>query len=215
MKTEILFLRHGESAGNLYKIFAGHYDVELTERGVLQAKAAAKFLVGQGIDAIYSSDLTRAYQTALEVSRATKVEISSCSEKLREINVGIYDGVKREIITEKYDKDFDLYFTSEFGVYSFPEGETTLEAGERFLSETIRLAKMNPNKRILIAAHAGVIRSLWGIISSVDRESLGSRIPFATNASLSYAEFDGEKIIPKEYSRSDYLSEIGFIKYSV
>ncbi len=212
-KTEILFLRHGESLGNSLKIMTGQTDFDLSERGYLQAEAAANYLAGRGIDVIYSSDLKRAYNTAASVSRKIGLPIIK-SRELREICVGDFEGVKMEELSEKVGESFKYYWTKDFGIYKFPSGESTLEAGERFYREAERIAKAEAGKKILIAAHAGVIRSFWGIMLGLPREELGSLYPFATNASVSRAEYSDGKFTPISYSENEHLKEIGFIDYS-
>lgn len=212
--TEFLLLRHGESEGNLLKIFSGHNDVDLTERGVKQAKAAAEFLLTQEVDIICSSDLRRAYNTAIEFSKLSGVEISYVSENLREIFVGEYEGLQTSQIIDKYDSNFSSYYIDNFGIYSFPGGETTYEAGVRFYNELKLIGRKYKGKRILVATHSGVIRSFWGIVNDVPRAELGTKFLFPTNASVSRVLFDGDSFIPKSYSESDYLNEVGFIDYT-
>ena len=212
--TEILLLRHGESEGNLYKIFSGHNDVDLTERGVEQAKAAAEFLLNQSVDIVCSSDLRRAYNTALEFSKLSGIEISYVSKNLREIFVGDFEGLKSSEIIVKYDSNFSSYYFERFGTYSFPGGETTYEAGLRFYNELRIIGEKHRGKRVLVATHSGVIRSFWGIINNIPRGDLGSKFFFPTNASVSRVLFNGESFIPKSYSESDYLNDVGFIDYT-
>ncbi len=212
-KTEILFLRHGESLGNSLKIMTGQTDVDLSDRGYLQAEAAAEFLLEQGIDVIYSSDLKRAYNTALAVSRVLGLPIIK-SEGLREIFIGEFEGIKMEELSAEVGESFGRYWTSDFGIYSFPGGETTLEAGERFYRNVEEIAKAEEGRRVLIAAHAGVIRSFWGIISGLSRAELGSALPFASNASVSRVVYKDGLFVPVAYSENEHVKKIGFIDYS-
>ncbi len=212
-KTEILFLRHGESLGNSLKIMTGQTDVDLSERGYLQAEAAAEFLAGQGIDVIYSSDLKRAYNTALKVSEKIGLPIIT-SKELREIFIGDFEGIKMEDLSAEVGESFAKYWTTDFGIYSFPNGESTLEAGERFYREVERIAKAEAGERILIATHAGVIRSFWGIMKNIPRAELGSAYMFASNASVSRVEYNGESFFEISYSENEHLKKIGFIDYS-
>ncbi len=212
-KTEILFLRHGESQGNSLKIMAGQTDVDLTERGYLQAEAAARFLEDQGIDLIYSSDLKRAYNTALATAEKIGLTVIK-SEELREIFLGDYEGRSMQEIADEVGESYGRYWTSDFGIFAFPNGETTLEAGERFYREVERIARAEQGKRILIAAHAGVIRSFFGIIQNIPRPELGDRLPFSSNASVSRVEYTDGKFEFISYSENEHLKDIGFIDYS-
>lgn len=212
--TEILFLRHGESRGNVEKFMAGQIDIPLTEKGLLQAEAAADFLLGQNIDLIYSSDLIRAFETASAFSRKSGIPILASYNELREISVGDYEGLPFGEIVDRYDDCFAMYFTSSFGVYSFPNGESTEGAGQRFYRCVEKIALSNPGKRILVATHAAVIRSFWGIINNIPRGELGDSLPFASNASVSRAVYNGTKFSAVSYSENEYLKDVGFIDYS-
>lgn len=211
-RTEILLLRHGESLGNSLKIMTGQTDIALSERGKLQASAAAEFISGQGIEVIYSSDLSRAYETASATALLCGLPVIKSSE-LREVYYGDFEAASMLDLREREGEAFSRYWTSDFGVYQFPRGENTAEAGERFYRECERIAKANEGRRILIAAHAGVIRSFWGIIMGIPRAELGDKISFPTNASLSRVEYNGGKFTPISYSENSYLEKIGFIDY--
>ena len=67
--TDILIIRHGQTAWNTQKRLQGHSDIPLNENGRLQAVTLAKILRDEPLDAIFSSDLQRAYQTAYEIAK--------------------------------------------------------------------------------------------------------------------------------------------------
>ena len=62
--VKLYFIRHGESLANQKDVFIGQYDFDLTEKGRKQAEMVADYLKDVKVDAIYSSDLLRAYHTA-------------------------------------------------------------------------------------------------------------------------------------------------------
>ena len=68
MKTKLIVVRHGYSVTNVTNTFAGNLDVELNEIGIMQAEKAGEYLKKYKIDKIYSSDLVRAYKTALPIA---------------------------------------------------------------------------------------------------------------------------------------------------
>ena len=71
MKTTLLFIRHGQSMANVSGVFAGQLDVSLSELGRKQAEELKEYLLSKyKIDAIYSSDLSRAYEIALPIAMA-------------------------------------------------------------------------------------------------------------------------------------------------
>ena len=68
MSTELYLIRHGQSLGNFERRFLGHTDLDLTPLGYKQAQCAAAFFKDIKIDAVYSSDLLRAFNTAKAVA---------------------------------------------------------------------------------------------------------------------------------------------------
>ena len=207
--TEIVIIRHGESMANKDRILIGQTDYDLSDRGREQADATAEFLKDEHFDAIYSSDLCRAYNTALPNAKRRGMEIITDVD-LRESHVGIWeDRYFAEL--EQTDGERLASWRQHFGDMVFPEGESTYGSGMRFHDAVVRIAKANLGRRILIAAHAGVIRAFWGIINSVPKSEIGDVYPFPSNASCSYVSFDGERLIPGEYSVNAHLEEIGFI----
>ena len=77
MKTTVYLIRHGETDWNLNGRWQGHTDVPLNDIGLQQAKRLAQRLYKERVhfDVLYSSDLTRAYQTAWEIGAVLKVAV--------------------------------------------------------------------------------------------------------------------------------------------
>ena len=85
---EIVVVRHGETVANKQGVLQGHLDTPLNETGVIQAQAIAERLKNRSFDAIYSSDLQRAANTARAiVAHHSQVDIVY-TEELREWNLG-------------------------------------------------------------------------------------------------------------------------------
>ena len=91
MGTKLIVLRHGETAHNAAGIWQGHLDVELSEVGLAQARAAAPALAARRPDVVISSDLARAAATADMVGSLLGVEVAR-DERFREIHVGEWQG---------------------------------------------------------------------------------------------------------------------------
>ena len=183
--TRLILLRHGQSEANERKIFSGQWDFPLTELGVLQAELAAKYLVkNEKIDVIYSSDLQRAYNTALPVSRALGLPIIKDRE-LREFDLGRWTKLTREQVQQEYFESWN----QEFSVRHYPGGEYAPDAFERSVRAITRIAEANPDKCVLIAAHAGVIRSFDAFTKGYSKKEL-SKVPDCHNAAISIYEFN-------------------------
>ena len=87
------------------------------------------------------------------------------------------------------------------------------EAAERFYNEVLRIAKENIGRTVLITAHAAVIRGFWGKVTKTPPEFLAATYPYPTNASCTFLWYNGEELMPLEYSVDEHLSEIGTIKF--
>ena len=210
--TKIIIIRHGESLGNLHQIMLGHTDIDLAPRGYLQAEAAAEYLKDEKIDTIYSSDLIRARHTAEPHAKLRGLDVIT-SRNLRECYVGDWENVPLDEIVEKWPDLFFEGWRKSFGTFRIPGGESVQEAAARFEAEVIRIAKDNIGKTVLIAAHAAVIRGFWGKITKTPPENLATTYPYPTNASCSFVWYNGDELVPLEYSVDEHLSEIGTIKF--
>lgn len=213
--TKIILVRHGQSIGNLTRTFLGHTDLDLSEMGYLQAKTTADHLKNEKIDKIYSSDLKRAYNTAIFHAKMRNLEVIS-SKNLREAYAGEWENKNVDELIEIWGKEmFVDKWKAGFGEFVFPGGESVKAAGERFYNEILAISRVNQGKTILVAAHAAVIRAFWAIISGVSWSEVAGKIPFATNASYSVLSFDGAKFVPLEYSNDAHLNEVGITKVNL
>ena len=210
---KIYFVRHGQSLGNAKHTLLGHTDLDLSELGYKQARATAEAMREINIDAIFASDLKRAFNTAVPHGELRGIPVVG-DERLRECYIGEWENQTSDWCRENYPVAFCVDWINAFGTFTFPGGESTLGGGERFLRRTLEICKENEGKDILIVSHAAVLRAFWGIISGLAPEEVGDRLAFPTNASYSVCEFDGERLIPIEYSHDEHLAEIGITKIS-
>jgi len=208
---KIYIVRHGESLGNVAFTFLGHTDLDLSEKGYIQAKCTADYLSNVHIDSIYSSDLKRAFNTAVPNAEIRGMNVISRVD-LREIFAGEWENLTCSEIEEKYKDLYTVGWQKEYGTFAFPGGESTIDAGKRFHDALLKISKENIGKSILIAAHGAVIRSFWAMISGISPEEISQKLPFASNASVSTLNYDGNKFIPIEYSYDEHLSGVGITK---
>ena len=99
--TRVFALRHGQTAWNVTQRIQGHTDEPLDETGRWQAVRLGQALVGEGIAAIYSSDLQRAHATALALASATGLAVNS-DPLLRERAFGRFEGATFTEIEERW-----------------------------------------------------------------------------------------------------------------
>lgn len=145
--TTILLARHGETDWNHDGRFQGWADPPLNETGREQARALAIQLAGVLFDAVYASDLRRAYETAVIVAEPHGVSVVT-DPGLREINVGSWSGLTRPEIEER------------FPAAEHHDGETRAEHLARVLEAVERIASAHAGERILIVSHGGSLRAL-------------------------------------------------------
>ena len=207
-KTVIILERHGESLGNAERTYHGHSQIGLSDRGVVQAKRSAEYFANVKLDAIFSSDLKRAYDTAAEHLAYHKgLEIIPC-ERLREVNVGRWQGMKIVDIIEQYGEYFTVEWKEQFGTFrGAPEGESVPDAAERFYRALLDIARKCCGKTVLVASHAAVIRAAYAKIKGIAPERVAAELPFPNNASFTVVYFDGERLVPGEFSHDGHLAD--------
>ena len=179
--TTILLARHGESDWNAEKRWQGHADRRLTERGRGQARALAERLADIDLDAVYSSDLRRARETADAVAGAKGLEVHALPE-LREVDVGSWSGLTRLEAKERFPDDYGRWLD---GGHGWPDGETYEEMMERIFGAVRRIVAEHPDERVLIVAHGGPIRAIHAHALGMDVHAYRRMRPVEPNARLS------------------------------
>jgi probable phosphoglycerate mutase len=153
--TRLLLARHGETEWNKSGRFQGHANPPLNDAGRGQATVLAEQLAGEGIDAIYSSDLLRASETARTVGRRLGVAVVE-DQGLREIDVGSWSGLKRDEIAARFPDGFERWMRGELG----HDGETREQLTERVVATVERIARAHAGETVLIVTHGGAIRAI-------------------------------------------------------
>lgn len=219
-ECRIIVLRHAQSLGNAKGSFLGHTDLDLTEQGFIQAEMAADFLDATHIhiDKIYSSDLMRAFHTALPSARRRGLLLSTTKE-LREVYMGKWEGRVVAELDAEYPEEFSIGWRQHFGTCVLPEGESVPHAARRIYDFVVSRAKEKLGKTIMFTSHAAAIRSFWGLASGVPFERMAEEVPFPGNASFSTMlwKSDGQgdgSLTPCEFSIDGYLGDLRQTKHS-
>src|SRR6516164_6011110 len=139
MNTQILFIRHGETDWNRIKRIQGHIDIPL--------------------DAIWSSDLLRAQQTAQPIAAALGLPVQ-LTKGLRERNYGAFQGHDSDEISERFPDEYAHWQTRDPG-FAPPEGESQREFYHRVLHALEPILAMHPGGRIACVAHGGVLDCVY------------------------------------------------------
>ena len=109
----LFVVRHGETERSAGHIYSGQADVPLTEAGRKQARLAGERLAGAGIDAIWSSPLCRATDTADAIAQATGAPVR-IDERLIEVDYGELEGFDRQRAREHFGEAFEQWRSDPF-----------------------------------------------------------------------------------------------------
>lgn len=204
MKTTIIAVRHGYSKANAKNICTGHTDIDLTEQGILQAKMTAEYLKNTHIDAIYSSDLCRACNTAVPIAESHNLKIIK-NEGLREIFAGVWEGMTFEEIEKTYPEDYKIW-KENIGISRPTDGETMPEIYERIKNTVFSIANDNLGKTVCITTHATPVRILQTLAMGIPVSELATT-PWCANASISIFEYENDKLSTVQYGITEHLGD--------
>lgn len=164
--TTILLIRHGQSEGNIRGLFTGHSGYPLSELGHRQAAKTAEYIrANYQVDAVYSSDLPRAFQTAEYTANAFGLPVVTNSG-LREIYAGDWENCRYVDLAVSHADTYSMWSTDFWNAYCVG-GETVKQVGERAVNALVSIAEANPGKCIVVAAHATTIRGALCKISEL------------------------------------------------
>ena len=206
MTTTLLLIRHGESEANERKFFAGNLNVELSEKGKAQAVLTANYVVeNYQVDAIYASDLSRAYNTAQPLAHKLSKAITA-TKKLREIYAGEWEGKFFSELQTKYEADYRIWL-EDIGNARCSKGESVEELALRIWEKVENIVKENEGETVAIATHATPIRTILCRLKGLPLSEM-KNIPWVSNASVTVLQYsDGEWRIEAE-SLDGHLSQM-------
>lgn len=158
--TELWLVRHGETDWNRQGLYQGQSDIPLNETGLAQAREAAQRLAvaRREFTALYSSPLSRAYQTAQETAALLGLPVR-IDPRLREINQGTWQGLNYIQVVEQFS---DLLQAAEDDPLHrrAPGGETVLEVAERLADAADDIARAHPGQAVLVFSHGLALATL-------------------------------------------------------
>ena len=148
----IVLVRHGETYWNKEGKFQGRLDIELNDIGKDQAKKLASALADVHIDTIYSSPLSRAYQTAETIAGRHGLEVIK-TEEMSEISHGSWEGMRLEAVIDAHGELYDTWLNSPHKA-KMPGGEDLNDVRERAVRKLMEIVEMTPDgSTALIVGH--------------------------------------------------------------
>ena len=157
--TRIIAVRHGETAWNVDTRIQGKLDIALNAKGRWQADRVAQALADEPIAAIYSSDLLRAWDTALSIALASGLNVQT-DEGLRERGFGVFEGKTFAEIGQVWP-DQALRWRKREPEFEPEGGESLLRFRERITQSVRALAAQHAGEQIVVVAHGGVMDVLY------------------------------------------------------
>ena len=163
--TRVLAIRHGETAWNVDTRIQGQLDIPLNATGRWQAHRLALAVADEGIAAVYSSDLLRAWQTAQSVAAGIGREVIA-DTGLRERGFGIFEGLTFAEIARLWPEQSERWRRRD-PAFGAEGGEVLTDFYARSVATATRLASAHPGQTIALVAHGGVMDCLYRAASRV------------------------------------------------
>ena len=147
--TEIILARHGETAWNVAEVFRGRVSVGLNETGLKQAALLAEYLSNLEIEALYSSPLPRALQTAEAVAERCGLKVN-VESRLTDFDFGQWQGLPHQEVREKYGELYLLWENSPEQI-RMPGGESLSDVRERAIPVVDDLIGKHAGRVVLVS----------------------------------------------------------------
>ncbi|MBR5272918.1 MAG: histidine phosphatase family protein [Clostridia bacterium] len=185
--TRILLIRHAQAIGNVHGVFQGHLDSGLTEIGKKQLEALAERMKSVNVDAVYSSPLIRAKETALAANKYHNAPFALVDD-LMEIDGGDWEGVPFEDIPKLYPEPAGVWMNEPYN-FRAPSGETMQSVCNRMVSSIAKIARENEGKTVCVVSHGCAIRNYIGYIRYGTLERL-AYVEWCDNTAIYTIDYD-------------------------
>lgn len=153
--TRICLVRHGETEWNAARRIQGQIDIDLNATGLRQAAAAGRWLQDAGIVALYSSDLKRAWNTALAIGAALGLTPTATPE-MRERRYGVFEGLTYDEAKASHPDGYAA-FEGRNADYAFENGESLKVMFARVTGRLQAIAAAHPGQNVAVVLHGGVL----------------------------------------------------------
>jgi broad specificity phosphatase PhoE len=176
----LLLVRHGETDWNRDHLWQGHTGPPLNETGRRQAASLAERITS--VTAVYSSDTDRAYGTAQILAERQRLQVH-VDERLREVNFGLWEGLTRAQINERFAGAFSRWSSGEG---STPDGGESDEAmAERVLAALNGIAaRHGADERVLVVTSGGPIRAVQAHLLGIEQRLSRARVTTVDNCAV-------------------------------
>ena len=204
--TEIYLIRHAQAEGNIYRFMQGNWDGDVTETGRYQIKALAEKLKDIKIDAVYSSDLKRAFLTAQAVLKYHPEIRINTDKRIREINLGPWEGVPFGNLYYHHKEEMTL-FLSDSPDWHVEGAETFEQVTHRAYEALCEIAKRHEGQSTVIVSHGVTLRCLQSKMMGVTIDK-AKDLPISKNTGISHYFFQNGVFTPDYIGDSSHLDAL-------
>jgi len=202
----LILIRHGQSTWNAANLFTGWENVELSEKGILEAKKAAEFLSKFDFDSVFTSELIRAQKTAeiiIQGNSHSKPKSTIFDMRLNERHYGDLQGMNKDDARKKFGEEQVHIWRRSYDVPP-PGGESLKDTGERVLPFFMKeiLPQVCKGKNVLVAAHGNSLRSLIKFLDNISDEDI-VKLEIPTGAPIHYVINEDGSV----KSKKDFFNE--------
>ena len=199
--TRVIVVRHGQTEWNVQARIQGQGDSNLTPEGIAQARAIAQRLAKEPFDALISSDLGRAFETARVIAQRCNLPIAT-DERLRERCFGVGEGMTYDEVDRAYPGAFARIRNVDPD-FIIPNGESRRQFHDRVRDAFESLAQAHQGRTIVIVTHGGVLATFFRHVHDIP---LDVAHPIAiTNASYNVLRHDGARWSVETWSDNAHL----------
>jgi len=164
--TSIYLIRHGQTAWNKEEIFRGRTDIPLDETGLKQAELVGQYFKGMEIQVIYSSSLSRAWQTAQKVAQFHHLKVQPL-DGIIDMSFGKWEGRPHQEIRE-IDKETYRQWVETPHLVRLPGGESLDDVRVRAMAALEEVIRKNPGKTLVLVSHRVICKVLICAILDLD-----------------------------------------------
>lgn len=189
--TRIYLIRHAQSEGNLYRRILGWYDGHVTSFGRAQIAALENRFSEIPVDAVYSSDLSRALETAQAVTLPKKLDVRPESA-LREIHLGAFTNIPYGDLLYHHPDLYEAFF-SYSPLWAPKGGESFQQVADRIVPAFFRIAHRHPAQTVALFSHAMSIHCLQAVLRGKQPSQL-TDLPLGENTAVSCYELQGDNV---------------------
>lgn len=164
--TRIYLVRHGTTEWNQEEIFRGRVDIKLNATGRAEAQALANYFRSIPLQVIYSSPLSRAWETAQAVAGGRNLEVIP-EPAFIDIDFGEWHGLALKMVKEKYSSLYRAW-REEPHTVTFPQGENLAQVRERAWDGLQKIIQKHLGQSILIVSHRVITKVIICAVLGLD-----------------------------------------------